>query len=122
VNFAKSPHQLGMPFGFGDEQIDIDDVRGVQDRPGQPAAQCSGGVDRREAADIGARAIGYVVLEGGDRVSAGATLIDRRRDAGIDPGVIRRQAERRHPFEDMNVQIDPAGSHQFAGKVDNAAS
>ena len=62
------------------------------------------------------------MLEGRDRVSAGAALIDRRRDAGIDPGVIRRQPERRDLFEDMNVQIDPAGSHQFAGKVDDAVS
>ena len=59
------------------------------------------------------------MLEGRDRPGVGAALIDRGGDAGMDPGVVRRQPESGHPFEDMDVQIDPARRRQLAGEVDH---
>ena len=34
-----------------------------------------------------------------------------------DPSIVRRQAEGGHPFEDLDVQIDPARCHQVAVKL-----
>jgi len=96
-----------MGIGLGDEQLDVDDFWRMDDRPGQTAAQRPGGIDRGEAANVSQRAVGDIILEGGDRVGASAALVDRGGDAGMDPGIVRRQTERRHPFENMDVQIDP---------------
>jgi hypothetical protein len=59
------------------------------------------------------------MLEGGDRVGAGAALVDRGGYAGMDPGFVRRQTKGGHPFEDVDVQIDPARCHQVAVELDH---
>src|ERR1700674_3184027 len=59
------------------------------------------------------------MLEGRDRVSAGAALIDRGSDTGVNPDVVGGQAEGGHPFEDVDVQVDPARRHQLAVQVDH---
>lgn len=54
-----------------------------------------------------------------DGVGAGSALIDRGGDTRMDPGIIRRQAEGRHPFEDMDVEIDPPRCQQLAIELDH---
>jgi hypothetical protein len=63
--------------------------------------------------------IGDVMLEGGDRVGAGAALVDRGSYAGMNPDIVRRQAEGGHPFEDVDVQIDSTCCHQFSVERDH---
>ena len=118
MDLAKAAHQSRVRRGLGDQQIDIDHVGGVDDRPGQAAAQGPGRIDRREGANVGHGPAGDVLVEGRDRIGARAALVDRRGDAGMHPGIVGRQAEGRHPFEHMDMQIDPAGSHELAGDVD----
>ena len=119
VDLAKATHQPRVRVSFGDQQIDIDNLGGVDDRPGHAAAQGSGGIDRWETTDVGPCAVGDVVLKGRDRVGAGAALIDRGGNAGMKPGVVRGQPEGGHPFEDMDVEVDPARCCNLAGKIDH---
>jgi hypothetical protein len=44
----------------------------------QAVAQSPGRIDRREAANVGQRAVGDVMLEGGDRVGTGTALVLNR--------------------------------------------
>ena len=122
MDLAETADEPQVGLGFGNEQIDIDDLRRVDDRPRHPTPQGSGGIDRRKAADVGQRAVGDVMLEGADRISAGAALVDRGGNAGVHPGIVRGQSERRHPLEHVDVQIDPAGRHQFAVELDHPTS
>jgi hypothetical protein len=62
------------------------------------------------------------MLESGDRVGAGATLIDRGSYSGMDPDFVRRQTEGGHPFENVNVQIDPTRCHQLSVELDHLPS
>jgi len=65
IDLAKAAHQAGMGIGLGDEQLDIDDLGRMDDRPRQAAAQSPGRIYRREAANVGPRTVGDVMLEGG---------------------------------------------------------
>src|ERR1700726_2532986 len=109
MDLAEAAHKARMSIGLGDEQLDVDDLGRMDDRPRQAAAQSPGGVDRWEAANVSQRALGDVMLERGDGVRPGASLVDRGGDAGMNPSIVRRQAEGGHPFEDVACRsIQPA--------------
>jgi hypothetical protein len=57
MDLAEAAHKAVMSIGLGDEQFDIDDLGRMDDRPRQAAAQSPGRIDRREAANIGQRAV-----------------------------------------------------------------
>jgi hypothetical protein len=78
TDLAEAAHQAAMSIGLGDEQFDIDDLGRMDDRPRQAVAQSPGRIDRREAANVGQRAVGDVMLEGGDRVGTGTALVLNR--------------------------------------------
>jgi hypothetical protein len=74
-------------------ELEIDDLGRMDDRPRQAAAQGPGRIDRREAANVGQRAVGDVMPEGGNRVRTGAALVDRGGYAGSE---WLRRVEKRH--------------------------
>ena len=117
MDLAEAAHKPRVGPCLGDEQLDIDDLGRMDDRSCHAAPKGSGGIDRREAADVGQGAVGNKMLEGWDRVRAGAALVDRGGDAGVNPGIIGGQSEGGHPFEDVDVQIDPARRHQLAAEL-----
>src|SRR6478736_308981 len=88
MDLAEAAHKARMSIGLGDEQFDVDDLGRMDDRPRQAAAQSPGGVDRWEAANVSQRALGDVMLERGDGVRPGASLVDRGGDAGMNPSIV----------------------------------
>jgi len=46
MDLAEAAHKARMRIGLGDEQLDVDDLGRMDDRPRQAAAQSPGGVDR----------------------------------------------------------------------------
>jgi hypothetical protein len=87
-----------MSIGLGDEQLEIDDLGRMDDWPRQAAAQGPGRIDRREAANVGQRAVGDVMPEGGNRVRTGAALVDRGGYPGIPSSLRRRERARPATF------------------------
>jgi hypothetical protein len=93
VDLAEAADQTGLSIDLGDKQVDIDNLGRMDDRPRQATSESPGRIDRWKAANVAQRAVGDVMLEGGDRVGAGATLIDRGSYSGMDPDFVRRQTE-----------------------------
>src|ERR1700730_7403406 len=98
MDLSEAAHQARMSIGLGDEQLEIDDLGRMDDWPRQAAAQGPGRIDRREAANVGQRAVGDVMPEGGNRVRTGAALVDRGGYPGIPSSLRRRERARPATF------------------------
>ena len=104
-------HMLGMIGGELHQLLDIHEIGIMEPRPLHAALDGAEQIDGGEGQHLRARRLHHMGHEAAESPGAGAALIDDGGDPGVHARVIGPDAEVRHIFVDMHMQVDQARRH-----------